>query len=806
MMVFHGEDLEFAESLARVVRAGLGATEMSGIQNILESIAREIPAFGCVLWEASPGSTFSPDKREGGFFSLAQWFKNGKTWPQHDIPVDSATGHAIAHDLPSYTVEDIRKDPNCYKSEFLEKHDLTQVCLVPLLFIDRAIGSLNLFRQSQEPPFTEVDAGRLRQMAGLLPALYETVRDEVAYRCSRAVNDMLHEAVRDRSGGPQPQGLRDITQRFCDRVMENLRCFDVSVYLEEEDKREVYVLYGSTLPNRNITTQAYKKGETGPTAAALTYRTPIKILDLRQPKTYPPGFRIGQPNPKYVAYVEKEIASARKSPLSFIATPILAGERLLGVLRCCVPVFGPTYFASREADLLMLLAGQIGHFVSDQRSQREVYRESQAYKVILQSISSITDLAYAELGRQRPDEGGVLDKGLEAIAKALPGDQWIDIGVRTAPGVYSRRKAQGLQERDRPKEVVELPAKWEEELNAGRGVERNRKDLDDPGSSGYTASISAAATGALLAPIRCRDEFWFLEIVNSGPTEFPKHALAIAELLGKQLGIYHDLLTTIVQLKVAQSELQDKIAKEKELSRAHAQSMMDLEHQIRAPLRHARRRVPGLFKLAAPVGNLALTKQLQYVRGNLRRAGTVAGNARLYSRLASGQPIEYCPASWSYDEIQQLLIEAAMDNMLIADEAKGITFGVEAESFAKLPKDGKVKLDKDLLDQAINDLLDNAGKYSDNNTHVKIEANVSKAYFVVAVSNKGLRISAADIPTVKQRGERGAVARLAAGEGSGIGLWIADEIMKAHGGILEIIPTTPERITRIRLLFPIGRS
>jgi hypothetical protein len=30
--------------------------------------------------------------------------------------------------------------------------------------------------------------------------------------------------------------------------------------------------------------------------------------------------------------------------------------------------------------------------------------------------------------------------------------------------------------------------------------------------------------------------------------------------------------------------------------------------------------------------------------------------------------------------------------------------------------------------------------------------------------------------------------------------------MKAHGGILEIIPTTPERITRIRLLFRIGRS
>ena len=62
-----------------------------------------------------------------------------------------------------------------------------------------------------------------------------------------------------------------------------------------------------------------------------------------------------------------------------------------------------------------------------------------------------------------------------------------------------------------------------------------------------------------------------------------------------------------------------------------------------------------------------------------------------------------------------------MDHMLISDEAKGLTFGVETESFARLPPEFKIRLDKDLLDQAINDLLDNAGKYSDVNTHVKID-------------------------------------------------------------------------------------
>lgn len=800
------EDMDYADALAAIVSAGLGATQMSGIQNILESIAQQFHCYGCVLWEASPGTILTPKKSEGGFFALAQWFENGVLWRQHDIPVKSATGHAIANELPYYAADNVETDPCCYKAEFLSDHDIRRVCVVPLRFADGAVGALNLFRQSGKPPFTEIDGVRIRKMANLLPALYETVRDEVAYRCSRSVNDLLQQAARDGTEESAQQTLNDVTQEFCSLLNNNLRCFDVSVYLEEEDKPELYVLSGSTLPDRTFTTAAYRKGEIGPTASALTYSRPIRILDLRQPKTFPSDLKVAPPNSAYVEYAVKETASDPESPLSFMAAPILAGKRLLGVLRCCVPLAGPTYFASREADLLMLLAGQIGNFVSDQRSRREVRRESQAYKVILESISSITGLVYTELRRSKPDEDSVLEKGLQAISQALPGEHWIGIGVRTDTGVYARRNGQNSTKGDQPREVLRLPWDWENELTVGRGVLRHHKQLREHESRLYTDSLPSVPNGVILAPIQCRDEFWVLEIVNSGVAEFPKHAIAISGLLGKQLGIYHDLLTTIVQLKYTQGELEDKVNKEKHSAKAQAQAMMDLEHQIRAPLRHARRRIPGLLKLAVSTGSQALIKQCQYLRGNLRRAGRVAGNARLFSRLASGQPIEWNPEHWSYEDIRVLLIEAAMDNVLISDEQRGVTFGVEEDSFSKVSSDGKVRLDKDLLDQVMNDLLDNAGKYSDPNTHVKIEVSHSKAYFMVTVTNKGLKISSDQVQIIKKRGERGGLAALVAGEGSGIGLWIADEIMKAHGGNLDIIPTTAERVTRIRLMFPNTRN
>ena len=714
----------------------------------------------------------------------------------------SATGHAISRNLPYYLIDDVKCDPYAYKAEFLKAHGIGPACVVPVRFADGAVGCLNLFRQGGAPHFTDMDGQRLRQIGDVLPPLYETVRDEVAYTCSRSVNDLLQDASQALEAGQQ--ALDAVCQKFCLLLNEFLQCFDVSVYLEAEDKQDVYVLSGSTLPDRTITTPLYTKGQTGPTAAALTYGRPIRILDLRQPNTFPADVNIAPANPDYVKYAV-EATSDPNSPLSFMATPILAGKRLFGVLRCCVPLAGPTYFASREADLLMLLAGQIGHFVSDQRSRREVDREREAYKIILRSISSITDLVYVELRKATPDEDSVLEKGLHAITEALPGEQWIGIAARTSAG-YLRRALKSSNAAGQPEGSFRLPAAWETQLDQGRGIVKYQTQLQERSSRAYTASLPGNPTAAILAPIKCHNEFWLLEIVSGNSGDFPEHATAIAELLAKQLGIYHDLLTTILQLTRAQSELEDKVETEKLAAKAQAQAMMDLEHQIRAPLRHARRRMPGISKLATGTANQTLIKQCQYLRGNLRRAGLVAGNARLFSRLASGQPIECAPETWSYDDIRLLLIEAAMDNILISDEPRGITFGVDDESFAKLAKDGRVRLDKDLLDQVTNDLLDNAGKYSDANTHVRMEVSVSKAYFIITVINKGLKISANQVNTIKKRGERGALASLVAGEGSGIGLWIADEIMKAHGGNLDIAPTGPDRVTRIRLMFPNARG
>jgi signal transduction histidine kinase len=74
--------------------------------------------------------------------------------------------------------------------------------------------------------------------------------------------------------------------------------------------------------------------------------------------------------------------------------------------------------------------------------------------------------------------------------------------------------------------------------------------------------------------------------------------------------------------------------------------------------------------------------------------------------------------------------------------------------------------------------------------------------FFIAVTNKGLPIAPREVSLVCQRHWRGEKAEASVGEGNGLGLWIADNIMRAHGGELQVLPTkVGDGVTQVRLAF-----
>lgn len=93
--------------------------------------------------------------------------------------------------------------------------------------------------------------------------------------------------------------------------------------------------------------------------------------------------------------------------------------------------------------------------------------------------------------------------------------------------------------------------------------------------------------------------------------------------------------------------------------------------------------------------------------------------------------------------------------------------------------------DKNRIRQVFINVIDNAIKYSDPGDLVHVEAIERQGNIVVSVTDTGCGIKASDLPKIKTKFYKPNHTR----RGSGIGLAVADEIITAHGGRLDITST-----------------
>ena len=93
-----------------------------------------------------------------------------------------------------------------------------------------------------------------------------------------------------------------------------------------------------------------------------------------------------------------------------------------------------------------------------------------------------------------------------------------------------------------------------------------------------------------------------------------------------------------------------------------------------------------------------------------------------------------------------------------------------------------VYADMGKIQQVMYNLIDNAIKYSNPGGRVRVEAADMGAHVQVVISDSGVGIAKADLPNVKNKFYKANRTR----PGSGIGLALADEIVRRHKGRLEI--------------------
>jgi signal transduction histidine kinase len=93
-------------------------------------------------------------------------------------------------------------------------------------------------------------------------------------------------------------------------------------------------------------------------------------------------------------------------------------------------------------------------------------------------------------------------------------------------------------------------------------------------------------------------------------------------------------------------------------------------------------------------------------------------------------------------------------------------------------------VDKGKLKEALNNIIDNAVFYGRGKITITLDAK-GKEFFIIAIKDNGVGITKEDAKKIWKKFERGKKSSLINPNGSGLGLYLAKQIMLKHGGDIE---------------------
>jgi two-component system, OmpR family, heavy metal sensor histidine kinase CusS len=133
-------------------------------------------------------------------------------------------------------------------------------------------------------------------------------------------------------------------------------------------------------------------------------------------------------------------------------------------------------------------------------------------------------------------------------------------------------------------------------------------------------------------------------------------------------------------------------------------------------------------------------------------------------------------------QLQPLNLSVMLANVIEDCQAQAPKLQIESQ----IAPDIHVNADPELLEQALQNLANNAVKYNHAGGLVRFELLVEAGQVLISVANTGVQIPPADRKRIFERFYRADPARSGRVEGTGLGLSLAREIIRVHGGELNL--------------------
>lgn len=231
------------------------------------------------------------------------------------------------------------------------------------------------------------------------------------------------------------------------------------------------------------------------------------------------------------------------------------------------------------------------------------------------------------------------------------------------------------------------------------------------------------------------------------------------------------------------------LERERQISGLHRTFISVVSHQFRTPIAIIDSSAQRMIRRSEDMPPEEIASRAEKIRNACLRLTRLVESTLNAARLDKGE-ISFTPRPADLRDLLQLVRESQPegDQDRIVLDCKGIP---EVMLF-----------DATLLEQAVQNLVSNALKFSPPGGEVMIGAEISDDMVVIAVRDGGIGIPAEEIPKLFQRYFRASTAEGI--PGTGIGLSFAAHIANLHGGRVDVA-SEEGRGSTFSLLFPYRR-
>jgi two-component system sensor histidine kinase TctE len=209
-------------------------------------------------------------------------------------------------------------------------------------------------------------------------------------------------------------------------------------------------------------------------------------------------------------------------------------------------------------------------------------------------------------------------------------------------------------------------------------------------------------------------------------------------------------------------------------------------HRVRTPLATVRAKAEVTHrKLQKPEHKQTMREMIRAIDESSRSAGQLLDHAMVTFRTDS--------LSTETFDMAELVRETA-ERLEPAADLKDVTIRCTTPDTTPAFTGDRI-----LLQSAIQNILDNAIKYSPDDSAIDVDLSVAET-MCLSFTDRGRGFGEADTDSLKTRFSRG--ANVDDIVGSGLGLTIADEVARAHGGQLNITRNEGSEGACVSLIFP----